>query len=100
MTEELNHENLIPSLVLEQWDAVSDYVKRAALEKALENTRPSPWQPIETAPRDGTLILVWRSKQKEVAKIRADDLIAEPRPHWVDDVTHWQLLPQPPKGDE
>jgi hypothetical protein len=70
------------------------------------------WQPIETAPRDGTPILVWPVKG-------ADGIIPYvvlPFTHtnagvvfvtWIEaagevwatfnDVTHWMPLPEPPK---
>ena len=58
----------------------------------------SKWQPIETAPTDGTEILGWCDGCCFVIE------------YWLDawreiwglgrvDVTHWMPLPEPPKGE-
>lgn len=65
------------------------------------------WRPIETAPRDGTRVLVWRPRE-------SDDHVAHAGvDHWRDDnagggsgswyrsrryqqPTHWMPLPAPP----
>lgn len=75
------------------------------------------WQPIETAPRDGTEVLVWCSRNNEmyvcVYYKKADDDKA-PSPwlyavsdyyqtdpyHVVSNPTHWMPLPPPPGDDE
>jgi hypothetical protein len=65
------------------------------------------WQPIETAPRDGTLILVYRplAHTGGDAAITVAKTVASPRmsPHGVEHFTdrahhptHWQPLPEPP----
>jgi len=68
------------------------------------------WQPIETAPRDGTFILVapgiWNRVNCSIARFDDDKNAKKPRPFWsrLDDLgrvshsrdnppTHWQ--PQP-----
>lgn len=60
------------------------------------------WQPIETAPKDGTRIIVipygdifdlsvsWF--------IEGDDRWANW--HWIEAPTHWMPLPKPPKADQ
>lgn len=70
----------------------------------------SEWQPIETAPRDGTNILVWWSAEFHCPVVAhyADkyensgigwkitgwgNVISRSSP------THWMHLPQPPKED-
>ena len=71
------------------------------------------WQPIETAPKDGTNILIygnWTTDMKGAMNEEKEILIA----HWVYDewfvegsemyaptvtnATHWMPLPEPPNG--
>ncbi len=67
----------------------------------------SDWQPIETAPRDGTVILVWDNDTVMTA-----NWYEPPKPHesprwehnWNGEVledcfpiTHWMPLPEPPQ---
>jgi hypothetical protein len=73
------------------------------------NTRADDWQPIETAPKDGTEIMVWPvrgMKGKTFLEAYHDGT------SWVwcsihygttneINPTHWKYLPEPPKtGDE
>lgn len=76
----------------------------------------SDWQPIETAPKDGTRVLLYRESRFEWTRIIVGQWDTErfankPRPYWTHDlerltgktearattVTHWQPLPEPPK---
>ena len=74
------------------------------------------WQPIETAPKDGTAVLVypptWRERTASVAVWDNDEYARKPRPYWRrdDDMgkvtysrerppTHWMPLPTPPLPD-
>ena len=60
------------------------------------------WQPIETAPRDGTFVLiydgefVYRAYWGELSKV--DDTMAwlESDEYYISDVTHWHPLDPPP----
>jgi hypothetical protein len=73
------------------------------------------WQPIETAPKDGTRILLYRPSYFDWARVIGgnwcDEKIAKkPRPYWTHDrecligvlearqhqPTHWMPLPPPP----
>ena len=62
------------------------------------------WQPIETAPKDGTWFLIWspNNERAELAAINRKGelwLIQDHEP-WGRDIakgwTHWQPLPEPP----
>lgn len=65
----------------------------AALLSAIDSPAPQ-WQPIESAPKDGTRLMLWDSRAGGYAVTGA----------WVagsaDDhetITHWQPLPAPPE---
>ena len=62
------------------------------------------WQPIKTAPKDGTPILVWDGYNITSAKWEVDYdwwEICVPSDGYVDsnciEPTHWQPLPPPPE---
>lgn len=58
--------------------------------------RASGWRPIETAPKDGTLLLCfWRSSHCAVAYYD-DGCWWDAGTDGLDDPTHWQPLPSPP----
>lgn len=76
------------------------------------------WHPIETAPKDGTVVLVfpptWKGKGRtaSVAKWDDDKYAKKPRPYWSRDdalgqvtasrntpPTHWMPMPPPPSND-
>lgn len=73
------------------------------------------WQPIETAPKDGTYVLVypatWNNLSCSMARYNDDACAKKPIPYWdrVDSFglvtvsrdnlpTHWMSLPEPPVG--
>jgi hypothetical protein len=80
------------------------------------------WQPIETAPKDGTRVLLHRPSaaaswaQLVIGSFCLDQHAKRPRPYWKHDKerlegvrqtrgeqpTHWMPLPSPPEqnGDE
>ena len=79
-----------------------------AWEAATEDAQAkSGWRPIETAPKDGTVIDIWRSGcggYRTVNMLRADlgneNVFYEPEtsgPSCVRDATHWMPLPEGPK---
>ena len=63
------------------------------------------WQPIESAPKDGTPILVWLKEASLCTHIHSARLMEDGKPsiighHFAFDVgepTHWMPLPQPPQ---
>jgi len=61
------------------------------------------WRPIETAPTDGTVILVWGSGGHDIASVWW--WANENKPEWFNgDVvvypTHWRDLPAAPLNEE
>ena len=66
----------------------------------------NPWQPIETAPKDGTHILVTSGELMTVAHYHQDGFYltwnsyAEFADFNMQYVTHWTPLPQPPQTKE
>ncbi len=88
------------------------YLKRAIAE--IDATGPLPsaanqWQPIETAPMDGTYVVVWPPSYTGVtscAKWDNDEYAKKPRPYWYRTdaqtnrsreltPTHWMRIDQP-----
>ncbi len=60
------------------------------------------WQPIETAPTDGTEVLVYGTCFNEGEFMLAIYQLGEWLETWNNDpihfvITHWQPLPEPPK---
>ena len=83
------------------WERLTEYQKehyRRVAKAALELSDAAAWRPIDTAPRDGTLILVavkhiecdvvsfWGAGWRETT----NGLMLRDKP------THWQPLPAPP----
>ena len=60
----------------------------------------SDWLPIETAPRDGTKILVWRPRESNDYEAHADVDAWMGKSWWhsrrAQQPTHWMPLPMPP----
>ena len=57
------------------------------------------WRPIETAPKDGTVIIVYAPDFFQTAAW-TDEKWTNAANSWLEDVTHWMPLPQPPEGKE
>jgi hypothetical protein len=54
----------------------------------------NPWKPIETAPKDGTEILLYADGEKQIGFWSMDKFHEE----WGEiEPTHWQELPDDPK---
>ena len=65
------------------------------------NQRAIPWQPIETATRDGAKVLTWDGSKMQVAWTRSAGSVTywhtyEELIHYDFLPTHWQPLPGPP----
>lgn len=67
----------------------------------------SEWQPIETAPKDGTDILAWGPFGHGHLVVSFDDKAEQPGWPWctldgpnysLTTFTHWMPLPNPPDG--
>ena len=70
------------------------------------------WQPIETAPKDGSKIILYRDSDvfalcswggEEISENGAFWIWWVPEPEWIAEIknpTHWIPLPAPPKGNE
>lgn len=77
----------------ETWNSGKQWNERAA----------GVWRPIETAPRDGTIIILWSAAFKESYHGLWD--IWTKKPCWKRtsnkkaDATYWQSLPKPPTGE-
>ena len=63
------------------------------------------WQPIETAPKDGTLFLAWEIREEMAvmqwnARCEAFRIVADTE--WFSGIkpTHWRPLPAPPEVNE
>ena len=85
-------------------------VSVAEMNRAIEAVKVSPWQPIETAPRDGTFLILAYYCQRSAGgfEIGAWQTPPDGRPSgwytsgfrsleaWLDP-THWMPLPDPPQ---
>lgn len=88
-------------------DALKEQLEKAHARIA-ELEAANEWQPIETAPNDGTEIMVMGvmpKTKKEYIVIAAYDRLGECFMNDLqlvghDFLTHWQPLPQPPKESE
>lgn len=95
-------------------DVQADYCNlRTAIESLAKDAEARGWQPIDTAPKDGTAVLVypgtWSGRSASIAKWESDKYAKKPRPYWSRDddfgrvtfsrehpPTHWMPLPPPP----
>ena len=89
-------------------------IDELTLNRVLKAAEQSAWQPIETAPKDGTLIHIYVLKQKinDFAKWSSTAVVRGCTEYCgtvgtfynsqtgtaYPDATHWRPLPEPPKG--
>lgn len=87
------------SLAGEVMDRIADRIEETI---AAWDRRRNPWQPIETAPKDGTPIYgIWLDGKWTGGQMRWNDMWEDA---WVHDTgdhichpTHWMPLPEPPE---
>ncbi|WP_419902103.1 DUF551 domain-containing protein [Kiloniella sp.] len=88
-------------------------IANEALSQSDQGMEPSPWQPIETAPKDGTHVLVMTDKgyfavaypyQRKGSRCYNWDAVGQDRDSYTDgncldgEPTHWMPLPPAPEG--
>jgi hypothetical protein len=92
-----------PTTVLES--EAADALTALAAAEAHIRTKVEAWQPIETAPRDGTEILGWDGVFMTVIETLPANYFGDGRDanwHPLARPTHWRPLPEPPaitRGD-
>ena len=57
----------------------------------------SDWQPIDTAPKDGTEVLLWWFRRHVVGSYVAGGWTDESLGQYDVSPTHWMPLPEPPE---
>ena len=62
----------------------------------IEIRKMNEWQPIETAPKDETLILTWDGMDREIRQFR-DGRWIDQEGYCFSNPTHWAPLIEPPK---
>lgn len=94
--------------ILEQPQARDRQIIRDTMKAALEAAEKTAWQPIETAPKDGTGILLfnpyedaWIAVGRHMDHIHPDFHYGWNVDHWIDDskTTHWRPLPAAPQTE-
>jgi len=78
-------------------DGLKAALKRYGMYKPRFNGQ---WHPIETAPKDGTVIIVYEPGFYQTAAWEVNEFKsgwANASGSWLGDVTHWMPLPPPPK---
>lgn len=90
-------------LSLSMGQCIERYDLLTAIRAALTAYEAMQWQPIETAPRDGTEVLIWNGTNCDVA--HAAWFNDDGSPNWFNndttvEPTHWMPLSTPPQGGE
>ena len=92
-------------------EAAREYIVEHIQEAALAVPAASPWQPIESAPKDGTRVWLWNGFRRSIGwhahyedrsmGWHRQSLIGEPLGRRdIDPETHWMPLPVPPMPSE
>jgi hypothetical protein len=88
-TKPITEHRLIPRNELEEIE-----------RRLLASASPAPgWHPIETAPKDGTQLLLWCNRQIVSGYWNQGSVFHMPhwgRPQYTDEPTYWMPLPDPP----
>lgn len=76
-------------------------IAASAIYHGAKRSAESQWQPMETAPRDGTMVLMWTECGVVIGfwGQRANQWLRPASSHNKDleDVRHWMPLPKPPE---
>lgn len=100
---------------MDKQDALEDASARTAYYEASEKLRvllsasddvPDGWRTMESAPRDGTPVDLWRDGERLTnyrrVKLAPDNVFYEPVESGyscVRDAEYWRTLPEPPNGE-
>lgn len=96
-------ETMVP-VISRDFDIVRTFLTKAKQPEPVEG-----WRPIETAPKDGTEIIVWWKDQEIQIMAAYTDILDGEGFNWYSghadylpeaQLTHWIPLPEPPKGEE
>ncbi len=103
MTDRITHEQAEQALGEIEYVQSAMRARRTLLAYIAQQRAASQWEPIATAPRDGTYVQVHHPKWVLQA-VRIGMCINDSTGDWVDDAnnmitaTHWRPLPPPPEG--
>jgi hypothetical protein len=95
-----------PVSSIEDVEAVEVYITeiiQAQRQAAVEEYKQSQWQPIETAPKDGTEVLLYEKGSINIGCYDWCEFENGSFKHWtglsdsLENPTHWQPLPTPPQ---
>ncbi len=89
-----------------QWDSMDEVLRTRcenAAQTVIEAHEARKWQPIETAPRDGSGFIGWSPTHGIVWNVSWNHAYARFDKNGHDslmsDYTRWQHMPKPPNGD-
>ena len=86
----------------DQRDFEVSSVERARAVLSASQPAPQPWRPIETAPKDGTVVLVFAEERQGLPAFQCTAAHHKDAGWCVDElreVTHWMPLPTPPQKE-
>lgn len=70
-----------------------------AMQWMMKDVPMSDWQPMDTAPKDRTQILLWNGAYIAIGEWLPEGYFEDHEPaRWfpINEPTHWQPLPEPP----